>query len=65
MGSDPESDSGSEDTPLRERFWRWPLDHAPWLWTPNGHDWMPTSWVSLGALAAISIVVGIVISLVS
>ena len=65
MDGDSESDGGSENNPASSRFRRWVLAHAPWLWTPNGHDWFPTSWVSLGALVAVMLVVGIVISVLS
>lgn len=57
-----QGDSGSAQS--SGRFRRWILAHAPWLWTPNGHDWLPTSWASLGALVVVIIVVGIVITLV-
>lgn len=65
MEDEPNSTFDGGDKSRGKRLRRWLLAHAPWLWTPNGHDWMPTSWVSLGALAAVIIGVGIVVSLLN
>lgn len=54
-----EDNDQQPDRGIRSWFWR----HAPWIASPDGFNWIPTSLVSLGVIAVVAVVVGVLISL--
>lgn len=63
MSAEPPPSHDLHRIPFKKRLRAWLATLAPFLWTPNGHDWYPTSWYSFGALVALIVVVGVLLSL--